>query len=80
MKRLFHEKFETYTPEAIEISKEIGVEIRKLIENYCIDQDFSANDIGQLLIDEVTINISEFKLIRNINFKKEERSKDAKME
>lgn len=75
MKRLFHETYETYTPEAVEISKEIGAEIREMIHNYCNKQNYSVNDVGQILADEVNLNISEFKLLRNMMLKKKERGK-----
>lgn len=75
MKRLFHETYETYTAEAVEISQKIGKEIRKMIDHYCNDNGYSMNDIQQILHDEVTLNISEQKIIRNIKFKKEQRMK-----
>jgi hypothetical protein len=73
MKSLFNERYETYTPEAIEISKEIGIEIRKLLDRFCNDQMYSTNDIKLILIDEVTLNCSEFQILKNIKFKKGER-------
>lgn len=72
MKRLFNDQFETYTPEAIEISKEFGEGISEMIHKYCNKQNYSVNDIGQILMDEVTLNISEFKLLRNLMLKKKE--------
>lgn len=78
MKRLFHKEYETYTNEAVIISKEIGVEIRKLIEKFCNENDYSINEIQYILFDEVSLNCAEFKLLRNIKFTKEKRNNDLK--
>lgn len=74
MKRLFREEYETYTEEAVKISQEMGVKIRKMIDHYCNDKGYSINDIQHILLDEVTLNCSEFKILRNIKFRKEKKS------
>lgn len=73
MKSLFREEYETYTDEAVEISQEMGLQIRKLIEHYCGDCGYSLNEIRHILIDEVTLNCSEFKILRNIAIKREKK-------
>lgn len=75
MKPLFNEKYETYTPEAINISKIFGHQIREWLDKYCREENYSINDISIILHDEVSVSCSEFKLIRNMEFKKKERSK-----
>lgn len=52
MKKLFREEYETYNDEAIKISKEIGVEIRKMIDHYCNDCGYYVNEIQHILFDE----------------------------
>jgi len=70
MKRLFREEYETYTEEAVKISQEMGVKIRKMIDYYCNDKGYSINDIQHILLDEVSLNCSEFKILRNMRFRK----------
>jgi hypothetical protein len=52
VKKLFREEYETYNDEAIKISKEIGVEIRKMIDHYCNDCGYYVNEIQHILFDE----------------------------
>lgn len=79
MKRLFREEYETYTEEAVKISQEIGVKIRKMIDHYCNDKGYSINDIQHILLDEVSLNCSEFKILRNIKFRKEKKNDIEKL-
>jgi len=74
MKRLFREEYETYTEEAVEISQEVGLQIRKMIDHYCNDKGYSINDIQRILLDEVSLNCSEFKILRNMRFRKEKKN------
>lgn len=71
MKRLFTEQYETYTKEAQIVASEIGPQIRKIIEKFCGEEGYSIIDIEHLLISEVTLNIAEFKILRNRKIKKD---------